>query len=654
MDRLRRRSGGETQRDMFAEDGRHPIGRDICTCDLEYGTAGCIIHDPHYHGRGRQEGMITFKGGVWVADLPFAANDELKAAGFKYHGNLTECRRRNCRGCAAAVLKSWWTDSAEVVRKMNGALLDNAAGWALRAHDDTVEASRAGDAELEVPSPPGLEYLPFQRAGIDYIINAPKPRRVLLGDEMGLGKTIQAIGFMNLKEVWTALVVCPANLRVNWQRELERWLTEPRNIHLVDSSDIPPPDAEVVIINYERLIRPAMFKALMSWCWELLICDEAHNLKTPKAKRTIAVLGQRAVRADKEKNRTAQEAKAGLIHRASTFLAITGTALLNRPIEMWTLVHTLDPEGFPDKHAFGIRYCGAHQKRIGWDKYKGTIDDRGKPAGAPILAWEYNGASHLSELQDKLRGRCLVRRLKTAVLPELPLKRREMIVFDTKGAKNVLKRQNKLWMDRGSARFHADVALALGGELTEDDYAEIVARLDAELEIAFEEMSAERKAVAVAKLPRVIEHITNLIENHGIPKLVCFAHHHEVIDGITEAFPGEGITVSIDGRDNSKVRQEAVDSFQDDPGVRLMVAGIRAAGEGITLHAAAHEVFAELDWTPARNIQAEDRCHRIGQVNSVLVQQLVFDGSIDALIAKLLVHKQWIADQVLDHQGESQ
>lgn len=933
MDHLRRRSGGEARRDRYAEDGRHPLGRD-CLCDMD--PTGCPAHDPLYHDRRRRtEGMITFRGGVWIADLPFAAKDELKAAGFKFHGNITDCKRRNCRGCAANVLKMWWTDSAEVVRKMNSALLDSNAGWALRAHDDTVEASRAGDAELEVPAPPGLSYLPFQRAGIDYILNAPSPRRVLLGDEMGCvdgqaelqfnragrgfgmtiadaykrfhgldryawdrsiatcckslvdgelrqhgvvdilakgtrpvvevrlrsgktlrvtpdheiatesgwpearslipgmgvltngqlacpdcgtsadlityryakfrgycrtcmyrhhrakptfkggrsidgdgyvnvsgqqdhprqrggrvyehilvmeehvgrhlvhpeqvhhrngikhdnrlenlelvspsdhhrkhrkhrnmdggvagkgglvrfipvvdpvdsvtpvgecevydlvmadphrnfvangvvvhncGKTVQAIGYMNLEEIATALVICPASLKVNWMRELERWLTQPRNIYIVDNSDPPPPDAEVVIVNYERAHRPEIHEALMGWWWELLIADEAHYLKSPKAKRTVAVLGRPG---NKKKK---QEPLEGLIHRTGAFLALTGTAMLNRPIELWTLVHTLDPEGFPDKHRFGVRYCAGHQIKIGWDRFGGDKGPDGKPTGAAKMAWDFKGASNLEELQDKLRGRCMVRRMKADVLPELPPKRHEIITLDPKGAKGPLKRQTELWLQKGPAQMHANLAMLLSGELDRKGWEAAVARLEADLEVAFEEMSAERKAVAVAKIPIVIDHIKNLLDNHDVPKLVVFCCHHVMMDALMEEFgdavvhkesakKNQAIAVNIDGRTPAKLRQAAVDEFQDNPEVKLMVAGIRAAGEGLTLTAASHEVFAELDWTPARNQQAEDRCHRIGQHNMVLIQHLVYDGSIDAMIAKLLVHKMRLADKVLN------
>jgi len=574
--------------------------------------------------------MITHRAGIWIADLPYAAKDELKAAGWTYHGLATDCRRRACRACAAGAYRRWWTASAICVRKMNSALLDGPAALALDQQREVVEASHAQDAEIDPPAPPGLEYMPFQRAGIAYILKAPR-RRVILGDEMGLGKCIESIGYMNMEAVGTALVVCPASLRINWLRELERWLVSPRNIHVVDSDDPPPASAEVVIVNYERVIRGKIKDSLMGWAWDLLICDEAHYLKTENAKRTVAVLGRRA------KPRKQQEAIEGLIHRSRTFLALTGTALLNRPIELYTLLSAIDEAAWGDKIQFGVRYCAGHQKRVGFNKALNT----------PTMAWDFSGASHLDELQERLRSTCLVRRLKVDVLPELPPKRRELIVLDPKAARGVLAKQLREWNAKYAETFSGLQTEMFVSEKDPEAYASAVARLEAHLEIAFEDMSTVRKLVALAKVPAVIDHLQLLLEAHEVPKVVCWAHHHEVIDEIAPAFNDMG-AITLDGRDGMKARQKAVDAFQGDASVRLLVAGIRAAGEGLTLTAASHEVFAELDWTPARLTQAEDRCHRIGQKNMVLIQHLVFDGSIDAMIAHVLLKKQAIADKVLN------
>ena len=99
-------------------------------------------------------------------------------------------------------------------------------------------------------------------------------------------------------------------------------------------------------------------------------------------------------------------------------------------------------------------------------------------------------------------------------------------------------------------------------------------------------------------------------------------------------------------------RQAAVDRFQGDPDCRVFVGGILAAGVGITLTASAHVVFAELDWVPGNVAQAEDRCHRIGQTDRVLVQHLVIDGSLDARMAHMIVDKQAVIDAALDDEPD--
>ena len=118
------------------------------------------------------------------------------------------------------------------------------------------------------------------------------------------------------------------------------------------------------------------------------------------------------------------------------------------------------------------------------------------------------------------------------------------------------------------------------------------------------------------------------------------------MDGLRDAFGAA--CVIFDGRMNDQQKAEAVAKFQGDRGVRVFVGSIRAAGLGITLTAASLVTFAELDWTPAAMVQAEDRLHRIGQRDAVLVQHLVVDGSIDQRMSALLIQKSEMIDAILD------
>jgi uncharacterized protein (DUF3820 family) len=156
-------------------------------------------------------------------------------------------------------------------------------------------------------------------------------------------------------------------------------------------------------------------------------------------------------------------------------------------------------------------------------------------------------------------------------------------------------------------------------------------------------LARARHATALEKVPYAIEIIENAIESH---KVVVFAHHRDVQYALAEAF--EGRVAVLHGESTQKERSEVVDQFQQDESIRLFVGSIRAAGVGITLTAASHVLFVEFDWSPMIVEQAEDRCHRVGQSSSVLVQYLFFRGTIDEHLASLLASKQSTVKASLD------
>ena len=462
--------------------------------------------------------------------------------------------------------------------------------------DATRAASHAVDATLDVPAPEGRAYLPFQRAGIAFASSRPAS---LIADEMGLGKTIEALGVINADPaIQRVLVVCPATLKLNWVREAERWLVRPARIAIATSQVWP--DADVVIINYDILHVHAA--ALAATAWDLLVADECHYAKNAKARR----------------------AKALYAIRASRRLFLTGTPILNRPSELYPIVHALDSAAWPDFFGFARRYCAAYQGRFGWD---------------------FSGASHLDELQERLRGSIMIRRLKKDVLTELPAKRRQIIEVSANGAAGVVERERKGWAAREAETERLRDAVELAKAGTEDEYKHAVEALQAGARAAFTEMAKLRHDTALAKAPQVIAHIEDALEGSD-GKIVVFAHHHDVVAAIAEALGSQAVVLT--GETPFPARQVAVDRFQSDPACRVFIGSITAAGVGLTLTAASHVVFAELDWVPANITQAEDRLHRIGQTQAVLVQHLVLDGSLDATMARRLVDKQEIIDRALD------
>jgi SWI/SNF-related matrix-associated actin-dependent regulator 1 of chromatin subfamily A len=542
------------------------------------------------------------KAKFFIGRCQYGEQGPLKSAGFRW----------------SPADKFWWTDRAEIADKLRTHLSEPAAlavTATLSARAEAIDQSRAAAAQpdIAVPCPDGMAYLPYQLAGIAY---ATRRQNTLIADEMGLGKTIQAIGAWNADTAAkSALVVCPASLKINWAREWQKWDTRSATVGIANGS-IPATD--IVIVNYDILHKHSA--ALRAREWDLLISDECHYAKNPKAARTKSLLG--AWDKDPEKR------IAPIPARRRIFL--TGTPILNRPIEVWPILHAIAPAGIGKNwRHFVTRYCAGVQGRHGWD---------------------VSGSSNLTELQDELRATCMVRRLKSQVLTELPAKRRQIITLPADGCAKIIgaEIEAQVALDDRMASLRVAVELAK----TQDDAAydaAVTALHDAGM-AAFAEISKIRHATAMAKLPLVIQHVRDQLDAGG--KIVLFAHHHDVIDALAAEFGACAVTLT--GSDSQEHRQASVDRFQNDDACTLFLGSIGAAGVGITLTESAHVIFAELDWVPGRISQAEDRTHRIGQTRSVLIQHLVLDGSIDAKMAKTLVEKQAVIDAALDDRERNE
>lgn len=466
----------------------------------------------------------------------------------------------------------------------------------------SIEASRAkeADPDLVLLAPKGCVYKPFQRAGIAYML---AHRGVINGDEMGLGKTIQAIGLLNNdSEIKTALVVCPKTLKLNWIRELRIWLCRPLTIGTVIGA------TDIVVLTIDEAKRDV--KRLLTNRIGLLVLDESQAYKSERSQR-----GKMAQQLAKNANRVC---------------LLTGTPIPNRVVELWPLLKMADPEtwnpGGKGFFRFANRYCDARNTEFGLD---------------------CKGASNLEELQNKLRGSCMIRRLKKDVFAELPAKQRQVIEIPSKLSASIAA-ERKAW-DSIEARLDAlrvAVELAKASD-NREDLADAVASLNKATVASFAEISQQRHKTALEKIPAVVDHVASLLDADDESKIIVFAHHKDVIEQLCAAFASYGC-VRIVGDDSAASRDLAVQRFQTDPGTRVFVGSITAAGTGITLTASSTVVFAELSYVPGDMLQAEDRAHRIGQQSSVLIQLLVLEASLDARMAQILVEKMAVADLGLD------
>lgn len=560
------------------------------------------------------------KGRYWVLDCEFEERDAPRSAGFVFHG--LPCSKSGCLVCQDKLGKAWYTTRPELASKFQQYAPDKYTlellSKEIQLVNTEIEKSRAKSATIDIPSPKGLNYRPFQKAGIEYMLQR---KDTLLADAAGIGKTIQVVGYLNKgsnteNNVRKVLVICPATLRINWEKEIKKWLVNPLRIFVVED-ELPDETAEfdILIVNYDKFStknRQAYINYILARDWDVLVCDEAHVLKSEKSLRTRSILG------------AGKTCKGGIVNKFKHRLFLTGTPILNCPIEIYPILRVIAPQEFGDWFQFARRYCDLKQTRFGMD---------------------VTGASNLKELQERLRATCMIRRLKSEVLPELPPKQRQIIPIPVAQFKKLIEQEDNLYQQIEKAAEPLKEILAKAKHTNNSaTYDETVKKLRELYQVSIDQMSAVRKEVAIAKVPYVLEHVDNLLEQ--VNKIIIFAHHIDVIHALKEHYGAKAVCVYGDTK--MKDRDAAVDKFQTQENIRVFIGGIKAAGVGITLTSASNIVFAELDWTPAIVDQCESRADRMGQLNSVLVQHIVFDGSLDARIAHKLVHKQEMTDKALD------
>lgn len=436
--------------------------------------------------------------------------------------------------------------------------------------------------EIDIPGL-GMELFPYQKKGVAFI--EAKEGRALVGDEMGLGKTAQSLAWLQLHpEKRPVVIVVPASLKLNWSRECDMWMENPKVQILSGKKANTPIVGEIIIINYD--IIGAWVKALKAIKPQVLITDECHKWKSNSAQRTKAVKALGKV--------------------CPHVIALSGTPIENRPAEIYNAVQMIDPGVAGPWMSFGKRYCNGHHNGWGWD---------------------FNGASNVEELHEKLTNTIMIRRKKADVLKDLPAKVRSFVPMEIDNWKKykVVEADFIGWVKREKGLAAAEKA----------GNAEALAKI-----------SALKQLAAEGKMTQAIDWIKDHLDSNG--KLVIFAVHKKIIARLMNELADYN-PVKVDGSVSQENRQVAVDTFQNDPRCRVFVGNINAAGVGLTLTAASSVAFVEIARSPGEHDQAEDRIHRIGQTaDSVNAYYLLAGGTIEETMAKLIDSKRKVLDQVLD------
>jgi uncharacterized protein (DUF3820 family) len=259
---------------------------------------------------------------------------------------------------------------------------------------------------------------------------------------------------------------------------------------------------------------------------------------------------------------------------------------------------------------------------------------------------DYSGAQNLDELSQRLAP-VMLRRHKSDILNQLPPKYRSCVClspdessaaqYERERLRSILEQKSSVNTELDSFGAEAADLISYLGKTIKIDISDPESR-----NMILGSLATIRKETALTKLDPAVKILQDLIK---VQKVVVFAHHRELIMELKKQFGKQAVCVM--GGMNSEARATAVQNFQDDESVRIFIGSIRAAGVGLTLTAASHVIFLELDWSPGVMTQAEDRCHRVGQRNTVRVQYFVFKDTIDEWIAKTLMYKQSKIEQIL-------
>lgn len=509
---------------------------------------------------------------------------------------------------------------------------------------------------------------PYQIAGLDYALTQSEESRlsdgrygdgVLIGDPMGLGKTPEAI--CSVVEAWESkmeknpnlkredlrvLIICPATVKINWQREVEEWVGKfGYTSQILRGNRIQPIWGNFVICNpslikkdYEKEVEQfnpsVLYTMILAQKWFAIVADESHQYKNEKAQRTTNVLELFSGKRWNAFMRAMQPWRFPVPMR----IMLSGSPVLNRPEEFSSQLDALGIlEQFGGRSRFEGFYCsGRNRKR-------------------------------LVEMHERLMERGYLRREKEdmALTPDMkivPLKNIPKRILDTTWVPReqwagILERYEYTFLPGVLGQLPPKISTPVLVEITnrrEYDFAEEHFILwlkehykdfeDADTRVsraasneALVKFNMLKHMSGVGKVKAFIDWTERFMSETDDQKLVVFVDHLDVFHAIRDHFPG---SCGILGGQSEEVRQQNIDDFQDKPNARLMVAMIMAGGTGITLTAASHLVFLELGWTPAIHDQAENRIWgRVNDLHGASIYWFLGIKTVDSTVARMIDKK---------------
>jgi SWI/SNF-related matrix-associated actin-dependent regulator 1 of chromatin subfamily A len=423
--------------------------------------------------------------------------------------------------------------------------------------------------------------LSHQKIAIEILTGS---KRFILADDMGLGKTTSTIIAALETGAKKVLIVCPASLKINWQREIANY--SDRTVFIAEGKKFST-ESDFVIANYDILKnfhdsdpKKKEESLLLKSGFDLVILDEAHMISNVQAQRTKIINS--------------------FTKKIDRVWLLTGTPMTSRPMNYYNLLSIIESPVALNWKAYAIRYCQGFQFTAGKRK-----------------VWNVTGASNLEELRDRT-SKQILRRLKEDVL-DLP----DKIITPV-----YLRLKSKEYED-------------LMGEYF--DWYDKNPDESSSLTVQFSKLMKVRKVIANEKTKQTIEFAENIIDQGK--KVIIFTNFTDTLQTIYQHFGKQA--VYLDGSCSNAMRQQAVDQFQNDDKIKVFVGNLKAAGVGLTLTSAEAVIMNDLSFVPAEHAQAEDRAYRYGQKSNVLVYYPLFENTIEGSIYDILNRKKEIIRTVM-------
>lgn len=522
---------------------------------------------------------------------------------FPYHPMLVTCVKR-IPSVAKDIKKAYLSDEkAWKIEPQDESYVKIMADWAIHygycnrkqwreSTRNLNDYSIPEMPKLEIPHGLLLEPYDYQKEGIAYAL---KYKRCIFGDQPGLGKTLQAIGTVTIAKSYPCLVICPAALKINWQREFKKFAGKQALI-LDDRNKgswqryIETKCCDIFITNYESLkkffvlrvkddtrftMKSIEFDPRIS-LFRSVIIDESHKCKSTKTQQSKFV--------------------EGICKGKEYILELTGTPVVNDNTDLIQQLKIMGRlEDFGGYKFFVDRYCDGLRK-----------------------------SSNLKELNWRLWNTCFFRREKSKVLTQLPDKSRQYIEVDISNRREYEKAEDDM------VQYLRDYKNASDEKIAKSLRGEVMVR-----------MQLLKQISAKGKIKVFSEFIHDVID--GGEKLIVFAYLKDVVHELKKLFPD---AVLVTGDENPSQKQISVDRFQNDPNCKLIILNYKSGGTGLTLTASSRVAFIEFPWTFSDCEQAEDRAHRNGQKNNVNCYYYLGKDTIDRYMYDVIQTKKSIANGV--------